>query len=210
MNNWQQPLERVQSFGRIQFVAAVLSLLFLTKAASAVDAKTTGNRTIVPGRSIGKLWIGAGRDAIQKVLGKPAQTKQRSDKIIEDIWLLPRSSARSYKVFYLKNRAIQIETTSPTFSIEGLSLRSDPYQIRKKFGPMRVGIYYSILNSQSFTRYLYDNARRGITFSVRVKNSKEVATHFQSVIVHRKGHPVMPPFGHILLRHLQDDTRKKP
>lgn len=210
MNNSQQLLKGMQRFRRFQFISAVFSLLLLVKAASATDATTSGNHTIVPGHSIGKVWIGAPRDAVQKVLGKPTETHQRNDKIIEDVWMSPRSSTNRYKVFYLKNRVIQIETSAPVFSAEGFSLRSDPYQIRKKFGRMRVRIYNSVFNSRQFFRYYYDNAPRGITFSVRVHGAREVATRFQSVIVHRKGHDVTPETGETFLSQLWDEAKKKP
>jgi hypothetical protein len=209
MNNSQRPLSCVRQFRRWPCVSAVFCVILLAEAAIA------DNYAIVPGHSIGKAWIGAPRDATQKILGKPTETHQRNDKTFEDIWLFSGSSAKqnlpqSLKVLYSKNRVVQIETTAPQFSIEGLSLRSDPYQIRKRFGPMRVSVYNSVFNRQQSFHYYYDNAPRGITFSVRVHGAREVATRFQSVIVHRKGHQVVPEPGETFLSQLWDKAEKKP
>lgn len=187
-----------------------VAFVFLTLA----DTVLADNYKIVPGHSLGKVWIGAKRDAAHKILGNPTSTHGRDDKMIEDVWRLPRTAAKEthtyfYKALYSKNRIVQLETNSPMFSSWGLSLRSEPYEIRRRFGRMRVSIYDCVVDERRAFRYFYDNTLRGIAFTLVVRNEKEVATQFQTVIVHRKRHHVLPSSSEMLLHQLWDDTKKK-
>lgn len=171
------------------------------------------NYAIVPGHSIGKIWLGAKHKTVQEILGKPAETYLRSKGILEEVWFQQQKDdlRYQYKVLYRKDRVVQIETNSPLYSTWGISLHSDPLEIRQRFKPLRVRtsafgqISEADIKDYSHpTRYYYSNAQRGITFTVAVQGWREVATKFHTVIVHRKRYRVIAHRGDRFVRMYWD------
>ena len=187
-------------------------ILAWSLTALSVTTVAASDYIIVPGHSVGRVWIGAKRNTVHEVLGKPGETRQRHDGLTEESWLSNNSPTKSkasdfLKILYKGSRVIQIEATSPRFSAWGLSRRSNPHIIRKRFRQMWISVYAYPVEGKWLTRYYYDNARRGITFTVPVRNAKEVATQFESVIVHRRGHKVIPEAGGQMLGSSYPDRK---
>src|SRR5687767_7353163 len=87
----------------------VLSLLILIAVPSFAQ-----DFTIEAGRRIGKIELGADRQAVHKILGKPTGTYKMPNNRIGDYWI--SSTGNSLRLFYDSDRTVQISVTSPRFS----------------------------------------------------------------------------------------------
>lgn len=180
-----------------------MSFLALNRAASAV----ADNYTIIRGRSIGKVRIGATRTAILRILGKPSKSVKWRSGPIQDSYRGPTPPLDRYgqvsslptflNVIYRNNKVVQIEVSSPKFKTNsGISVRSSLAQFRAKYGKTRVRAYgYEDSNGGGNIGYYYDAVNKGIAFEFGVQDQFDALSTADSLRVHAPGLAVLPDPG---------------
>lgn len=162
------------------------------------------NYSVVPGHSVGKIWLGAPRTAVIKAMGKPSEIARLRNGLMQDSWLGPKPPSdnqerRIVHVLYRRNRAIQIELNSPSFvTANGVSMRTSLGELHRKFKNLRPSV--RSYAERGYVRYYYDDVQRGITFQAGGNdlswNLKEDPRRTpESIIVHRRGYRVIPEAG---------------
>ncbi len=193
-------MNRSKSVGSL---VAAWSLMTMTAAMAA-----TSDYSVVPGHSVGRVWLGAPRATVIKMLGKPSSTSTSSGGLTQDSWM-GRKSSRDYnerrfvQVTYRRARVIQIEFNSPSLvSAGGISTRVNLIQLSKKFD-LRPRFYSYV--ERGYNRNYHDDVARGIAFqrggndlSWNLKEDPRATP--DSIIVHRRGYRVIPEVGGRLTR----------
>jgi hypothetical protein len=139
---------------------------------SSESKASQNDNLIVPGKSIGKLFLGMTKSEVTKTLGKPTA--------IED-GVMTYSSSKNYIKLYFKDQILkQVEYTSPSFSTaDGISInnfqeRGKDFDIKGfqwrflqvRYDSIRGGLSYFVMNadvpddneeySKSVVGYLYE------------------------------------------------------
>ncbi len=173
-------------------------------AVQGAPVQGAANSAVVPGRSVGRIWLGAPRAAVIKAMGKPSETARLSNGLRQDSWLGPKipgdyHGRRAVHVLYRRNRAVQIEFNSPAFvTANGVSMRTSLAELHRKFKNLRPSI--RSYAERGYVRYYYDDVQRGIAFqrggNDLLWNLKENPWGTpESIIVHRRGYRVIPEAG---------------
>jgi len=206
--------------------AAVLSTASLLTAACPAapvkGASTSPSRSqlIVPGKSVGKVWLGATRLAVRLILGAPKASHVRTGGIAVDEWLGPPvtekdswagASQRRLAVLFVKNRAVQIELNSPNFATkDGITSRNSLGQFRQYYRPRLKTYLYQDEGGGGYRGYIYDDVKRGLAFTFGAQDSYDAKVLPETLRVHRPGVFAIPdPGGQP--RHYNDEipvTRK--
>lgn len=162
---------------------------------AASPAPPSADRTIRPGRGIGKIALGAGRRAVHKVLGRPGGTYRfgrKAPRLRGDYW---SSGAHTLRVLYENDRVVQVSVTSPAFKTpDGISTAGDggAAAVRRAYGPLRERRYFVRGSGGGLINYL-DSAARGIAFVFTAPASLEDPPfRFYATAVHRPGRAVLP------------------
>ena len=172
----------------------------------AIGSANADSFTVVPGRSVGKIQLGAARTAVLKILGKPSKSVKWRSGPTQDTWLGPKPPADQYgyadlpdflNVIYKNNKVVQIEFSSSKFKTSsGISTRSSLAQFRSKYGKPRVRAYgYDDPNGGGYIGYYYDAVAKGIAFEFGVQDEFDATTTANSIRVHLSGVNVLPNPG---------------
>ena len=157
---------------------------------------------IKPGRSVGRINLGAGRKVVWQVMGKPSKTVRRTDGFIEDRWIVPNPRDKSdyppsISVIFRKDKALQIEFGAPQFATSsGFSMRNSLAQFREKRPSLQVKAYgYTFYEggepAGGHVSYYYDDVQGGIAFEVSVQDYFDARTTPSSLRIHLPGQPVL-------------------
>ncbi|HEX8553036.1 MAG TPA: hypothetical protein VF681_15940 [Abditibacteriaceae bacterium] len=183
---------------RLFLVAVVLSPLAVQAQPTAPPVANATAKVapipVVPGKSVGKVWLGAPRGTVRHILGKPSTIKARGDNLTVDEWLGPEVkdswnniSQRRFAVVYRHERAVQIEFNSPSYrTSQGISTNSSLGEFRKFFRP-RLRAYLYTEGGGGFRYYAYDDRRRGLAFAFGGQDSYDARVLPEILVVHRRG-----------------------
>ena len=156
-------------------------------------APPTPHNRVVPGRSLGKIRLGATQAQVRATLGKPKQTRRFAGGLAEDRWVGKAPSNNTLpvhvSVFYRGGKAVQIQASSAAFRTpEGLSTESNFAQFQEAYGPFRVTAY----TFEDAVDSYYDNPARG--FAVTTASQNYILPHYrpEALIVHAPGVRVIP------------------
>lgn len=168
-------------------MAFVLACLFF------LSTKTTaGEFTVMPGHSIGKVWIGASYQQIRKIMGNPYLI-QRDGQLTIEFWRVRTSPGDYLGVVYRRGRVLQIETNSALYKTpHQVSVESNLGYIRKVFGKMRLISYGSENKNPEIAEHAmhyYDSPARGIAFELGMGFRPNIAADVVpgTLFVHRRG-----------------------
>jgi hypothetical protein len=164
----------------------LIGLLLLSPTAIA------GEFTVIPGHSLGRIWLGAPHFKVRKIMGRPYLI-QRDRNLTIEFWRIKKSTSDYVSAVYEHTRVIQIETNSRRFSTpRGVSVQSKLGYIRKSFGCMRVvsfGMNDRNPDIAEHSAHYFDSAKHGIAFELdmgaRPNVSKDTVPH--ALFVHRRG-----------------------
>lgn len=165
-------------------------------------AARAGDYAILPNRGIGKVTLGATRQAVHKRLGKPDKTDQLRG-VMDDLWVLQKSAdpydkPQRIEVLYRAGKVIQIEVTLPQFATpKGISTRMNIKQIKTRYKNLRVSDYlYDDASGSGHHNYYFDSVPTGIAFEF--EGYQELLSPLSkptTIIVHRAGLRVLPDSG---------------
>ncbi len=161
---------------------------------SAVQAQTTA----VPGRSVGRIFLGMARPDVWKILGNPVQkhtVPHGRDVYTEDLWV----TGYTLSVYCEHGVVVQIEFNSPRFTTpEGLSTQTDLDQICRTDRSLTVSSY-NMRYEPDYVGYTvgfyFDDAARGIAFCYETDGGITAAYRRgwpDTISIHRPGRPVLP------------------
>lgn len=161
---------------------------------------TAGEFTVVPGHSLGRIWLGAPYGKTRKIMGKPYLI-ERDGALTIEFWRVPKSNGGYISAVYEHNRVIQLETNSPRFSTSrGVSAFSTLEQIRKVFKDMRV-VSFGTSNSDpdvaEHAAHYYDSTKQGIAFELDLGAQPDISAGVTpyNLLVHRPQHRVLSVAG---------------
>jgi len=159
---------------------------------------------IKPGRSVGRINLGASRKLVWNVLGKPSKTIRRADRFTEDQWMAPNrrdkhSQRPSISVIFGADKAIQIQISydAPQFTTaSGFSILSSLAQFREKRPNLQVKAYsYTFYENgqpaDGHVSYYYDDVQGGMAFEISVQDYFDARTSPSSLRIHLPGRPVL-------------------
>ena len=163
---------------------------------------------VVAGKSIGKISLGFTPAQVHKILGKPKKTFKLKNGLTDDLYTSKGEPVERFvepadnklEILYKAGKAVQIEVTSPKFvTKDGLSTDTPFAVLNKKVNPKRFYVYGTpddVVSGASM--YYLDNISGGIAFEYGGTQDiwfKDVGS--TTLIVHRKGVPVLPDQGWI-------------
>jgi hypothetical protein len=181
-------------------ILVIACCLLLSASAKA------GEFTIMPGHSLGNVWLNAPHSTVRKLWGRPYLIQRDGSYTIES-WRVNKKDNNYYKsAIFRKNRVIQLETNSPRFvTPHGLSVRSNLGYIRRVLGKMRV-ISFGLNDpdpdaadhaAHYHAAHYYDSVARGLAFELdlgfRPDTSFDEVPH--ALYVHRRGHRLIAVDG---------------
>jgi hypothetical protein len=147
---------------------------------------------IEPGRRVGKIEIGAPREAVRRTLGKPARTFPTHRKLVADSWS-NSNTGNQLEVVYEAGKVIQVKVSSASFSTpEGISTSKSLAEIKRAYPRLKKTTYFYDNESGRGLDY-YDDLRQGITFVFGSPNTdppEEIKAYV--IIVHRAGSRPVP------------------
>lgn len=171
---------------------------FLIGTLALAAASTAPNATVVPGRSLGNITLGA--DAASLAALGPAST---SDAAMQKAWATwygarpaptsPRTQLDVYTAPANNNvdhHTVQVvRATSPWFHVaNGLRVGTSLRAIRAAYGALPLVATYRLTTG---TRYLYDDARHGIAFEL---DGQAGSSRCRALLVHAPGQAGKPLF----------------
>ena len=193
------------------FGIALVSLFVLGGAANAQTPTTKKNTIakpmtfpVVPGKSAGKVWLGASRETVRKILGKPTQSYGSANGVTIEQWLgKERKNAETgdtfwprYAVLFKANRAIQIEWNAPHFqTADGVSSEANLAVFRHFFRPHLRAYLYADPEGGGHRGYVYDDVRRGIAFAFGAQDNYDARVLPEKLLIHRPGVRAIPEAG---------------
>lgn len=181
------------------FILFAFLLLSLAMATASVRAQGQNN-LVVPGKSVGKVALGATRAQVRKLLGKPTETAAR--QFPRDTWLGPKLPVDKYgatvgeriflTVVYQNGKAAQIEFNDPRYKTKkGLSVESTVATFRKKHAPLRKTVLAYTEGGGGFVDYYLDSVKAGIAFEVGTQDIFSEMYLPHSIRIHRAGRRVI-------------------
>ena len=206
---------------KLFFVTAFFWLLLVSRAQAeelvlsqneVVTLRLTTPLRVVPGKSAGKIWLGAKRETVRRILGKPSVVTKFTSDMVCDAWygdvakddMTARKRAASnlpailrFAVIYENNRAVQIEFNTPHFRTDkGISTRSSLAQFRKSYRPFLRSFLYADPEGGGGSRaYIYDDVRRGIAFTFGGQDRYDARVLPERLRIHRRGVRAIPDPG---------------
>ncbi len=176
----------------------ILILPLLIFLVCLLPSLTHAQTTVMPGRSVGRVFLGMARADVQKILGKPTQkftVPHGSSVYTEDVWL----NGHMLNVFCERGTVVQIEFDSSHFTtLDGLSTETGLRQICRTDRSLTVSSYdmrYEADYIGYTVGFYFDDVSRGIAFFYET-NGGITAAYRQgwpaTILVHRPGHPVLP------------------
>lgn len=178
--------------------------LFLTGtiglvALGAVAQDAPDNHQAQAGTRVGRVFIGDSRVAVGRRLGAPTKTFDLGHGLISQLWRGKKpgdtGNRNTLEVVYQNGLVRQIEATSLVFkTASGLSLSSSRADWEDKLGKPLVGTYD--FDNGNTKRYL-DWKSKGISLELIAAPDSDGPTNwtYQTLIVHKKGVPVVPDQG---------------
>ena len=178
---------------------AFLLLLLSPEAAQAQQA-------VVPGRSVGRVFLGMPRSDVWKILQPPGRRRtvptsafpapHLSGRYAVDKW---ESGTHSPTILYRNEKVVQVEVDSPQFAAPGGVSVDTPFAtLRRRFPRMRVDEYVATFEGEKDSGEEFicaDAVQRGIAFT----QYPDTATYVDlprlkpdRVIVHLPGQRVLP------------------
>lgn len=183
--------------------AWALALVLTFGLAFCIPA-SAGELTVMPGHSLGPVWLGAPHAKVRQLWARPYLVQRDGPYSIES-WRVNQGERDYYKsAVFRRGRVVQLETDSPRFSTpHGVSTRSNLGYIRKVFGQMRVisfGMNDPDPDVAEHAVHFYDSRRRGIAFALNMGARPDVSAgaRTQALIVHRKGYEFLHLTGEIV------------
>lgn len=176
----------------------VLALVALLP--TAASAQINDQNKIEPGVRIGRVYIGDSRTTVHRRLKKPDATFNLGPGLTSELWRGSLNTATGVphrlEVVYRRGVVTQIETTNPLFRMKnGLNVSSDESTWWNVYGdPTQKVLNYPKRNRE----YRYDDWKaRGIAIENYYKGVSDgsVLSQPETLIVHRKGAPVIPDIG---------------
>ncbi|MGV3722086.1 MAG: hypothetical protein ACO1SX_14340 [Actinomycetota bacterium] len=160
---------------------------------------TTSDYRVEPGIAIGKVALGEQRSRVYALLGPPQASFMRADGLREDTWRsAPGPKTRHFQhrltVIFKDNLAVQVEATSPSFKTPGGLSTAVSYERLVKALPNLWVTQYDF-NGQEGLELYYDDAARGLAFFSVANDEVLPESQPDSLIVHRRGTPVLPTAG---------------
>lgn len=184
------------------FGAALLcTAAFLAAPARAADPVT------LPGRGVGRIFLGMQRDDVIRSLGNPYATfyprvgkssglpRSAQGAYVEDEWM-SANGRYELQVVYRRGRVAQIRTDNPQFAAaDNLSVQSPMADARRHFPGMTAHAY--LIGEDDAVTYYADSVKDGIAFEFATQDDIALAddiavTKPLALIVHEAGSPVLP------------------
>lgn len=159
---------------------------------------------VVPGKSAGKIWLGASRETVRRIMGKPSQSYASAGGVTIEQWLgKPAKNAESgntfyprYAVLFKANRAIQIEWNSPDFeTAHGVSTETNLAVFREFYRPYLRSFLFADPEGGGHRGYVYDDVRRGIAFTFGAQDRYDARVLPEKLLIHRPGVRAIPEEG---------------
>lgn len=175
----------------------VTSLCLLAFTILPVQA---AGKLIRPGRSIGSVTLGSSRAAIQKLLGKPSESKTYKGGLVEDRWNShlknPAGFHHYLTVMFKVSKSVQIKVTSPEYETSQHYTTATALSVWKQtYKHMRNVWYgYDVQPIPYLTTY-YDSIQTGISFERSARNDWDDSEPADAIIVHRVGQKVIAEPG---------------
>ncbi len=170
---------------------AALALIPTAQAATKPN-KVPDNLLIVPGKRIGRIFIGDTRGAVRHRLGALARTFKLGANLKSELW---RAGKYTLEVVYRNGTVTQIETTNPTFQTAQKVGRSN--QIADWEDVLDLASKVSFYRYANKPRQEYwDWIRDGLTLETEGSEiDNNHAMRILTVIVHRSNASVIPDIG---------------
>ena len=183
------------------WVSALAFLLCLLLVGTA-----QAQQAVVPGRSVGRVFLGMQRSDVQKILQLPRRSRSlpasalpaphRPGRYTVDQW---ESGTHLLTILYRNAQVVQVEIDSPQFAAPGGVSVDTPFAIiRRRFPRMRVDQYIGTVQGQEKSGEVFvcaDDVQRGIAFT----QYPDTATYVDlprlkpdRLIVHLPGQRVLP------------------
>ena len=164
----------------------------------------------LPGRGVGRIFLGMQRADVTRSLSKPRATyyprigkgtslpSALHGAYVTDEWV-SKNRAYSLQVTYRRDRVVQIRTDNPKFfAANAVSTNATFAEIRRRFPEMTVHSY--LLTDADAVTFYADSVSRGIAFETETQDDLALADQVAAVkplalIVHEPGVPVLPLFS---------------
>jgi hypothetical protein len=153
---------------------------------------------VVPGQSVGRVRLGDTQMMVRQKMGKPAESRVRSDGLQQDTWLgpqpksWPNESQRSFVVIYKNGKVAQIEYNSPHFvTARGISTRSSLQRFRARHRRLQTRAYSYTEGGGGHVEYYYDHLRHGICFQLGTQDFFDARVTPETLRVHPRNMPVI-------------------
>ncbi len=161
----------------------------VTEVSPNQNSESAQDYVIEPGRRIGKVQIGADRQAVHSLLRQPQGTYAVRKGLKGDYW---SSGKDDLRIFYENDKVVQISVTSSRFSTpEGLSTGNSLAEVQRKDEGLRKYHYFAHGSGGVLIDY-YDDVGRGVAFEFTANASAEKRKYEPyAILVHRPGHPVI-------------------
>lgn len=167
--------------------------VFIFCLLSSVSVKA-GEFAVMPGHSLGRVWLGAPHATVRKIWGRPYLI-QRDGSYTVEFWRVDKKSKEHFKsAVFRHGRAVQLETSDPRFTTpHGVSVNSNLGYIRKVFGKMRV-ISFGRDNPDpeiaGHAANYYDSTKRGVAFELNMGYRADLSARAvpHTLFVHRRGY----------------------
>jgi hypothetical protein len=175
--------------------AAIMSLMISSISTSIFAA----DLSVVPGKSIGRTYLGESRTEVLQSLGQPSETMPSKNGTVtsisglrEDRWIGKVNYTPILSVCYKAGRVVQISTSSSSFkTLDGISVFSTLREIRRHFSHLHRYTYPDPADPDRLHTRFYDPVT-GIAFVFTGVTPKATyPSDFDFLTVYRPGHKVV-------------------
>lgn len=187
---WISQLDMSQYPEMKHFHVLVCATFCLLPPASA----HAGEWTIMPGHSLGRVWLGAPHATVRRIWGRPFLI-QRDGSYTVEYWRTDKKNPNRYiNATFKRGRVVQLESDSPRFvTPHSVSIRSNLGYIRRVFGTLRLFSFGRDDPDPEVAGHaanFLDSVARGIAFELDLGYHADVSASFvpHAVFVHRRGH----------------------
>ncbi len=203
------------SMKTIYLLSACVVLTALVSALVPAQIRPVQAQTaVVPGRSVGRIFLGMARADVWKVLGKPSDTESfvssalptthRPGHYTLDLWI-GRTSLYQVDVLCCHAVVVQVEVDSPQFATaDGISAATPLTFLRMRFPKLKVAEYMGVRGSgrNAASVDYADDVQRGLAFSFSpYTDAGQIADLSKlkpdRVIVHLPSRDVLPSEAYI-------------
>lgn len=176
-----------------------LFVVFTVLVLAALPVHAAG-KLIRPGRSVGDVTLGSTRPAIQKLLGKPSETKTYKGGLVEDRWNSRLKNAAGFNyymtVMFKTGKAIQIKITSSEYETQQQYSTATALSLWKKtYKGMRESTYGYDFPHISYAATYYDAVQTGIAFVKSSRDDWKGNESADAIVIHRAGQRVIAEPG---------------